>query len=257
MRSILIKPENRYIELPALRRVGAEAPFLWLRKGWDDLRASWALSLGIGAVFALLGAFLVNYAWQWPHMVMALSVGFLYVAPFLAIGFYDLSRRREANTALRPFEGVRGHGSSIAFYAVFLTFALSVWERLSAILVALFLRGDLPTAEAFSLSLLFSAEHLDFVVPYLLVAGIYSAVVFALSVVTLPMLLDREVDLVTAMMTSLAVVRENPLPMLVWALLLIVLTLAGEALWFVGVALAFPLLGHATWHAYRDLVEQA
>lgn len=256
MKSILIKSENRYIELPNLHQVGLDAPWQWLRQGGLDLMANWPVSLGIGAVFALLGALLVDFAWPRPHLMLALCVGFLYLAPFLAIGFYDLSRRREGSGQVRPFQGVRGHGPSIAFYAVFLTFALSVWERLSAILVALFLRGELAASGSFHLGLLFSLEHLDFVVPYGVAAVLYSMAVFALSVVTLPMLMDREVDLVTAMVTSMAVVKANPLVMLLWALLITVLILAGQALWFVGIAVAFPWLGHATWHAYRDLVER-
>lgn len=257
MKTMSIKPDSRHIELPPLRHVAAAAPFTWLRKGWDDFAANWVYSLGIGIVFAGLGAFLVNYAWPRPHLVMTLAVGFLYLAPFLAIGFYDLSRRRESTVELKPFEGVRGNAASIGFYAVFLTFALSVWERLSAILVALFLRGDLVMAEQFSIGLLFTPEHLGFVIPYLIAAGCYAAAMFVVSVVTLPMLMDRQVDMVTAMMTSAWAVWANPAPMLVWALLIGVLTLAGQALWFVGLALVFPILGHATWHAYRDLVERS
>jgi uncharacterized membrane protein len=256
MKTLSIKPHSSHIELPVLNRVSAGSPFVWLRKGWDDLVANWALSLGIGTIFAALGAILVDYAWDRPHLVMALTVGFLYVAPFLAIGFYDLSRRRESSGTIKPFEGVRGNGASIGLYAVFLAFALSVWERLSAILVGLFMGSNLPAAGQFSLDLLFSTEHLGFVIPYMIAAGIYAAVVFALSVVTLPVLMDRHVDTVTAMMTSLWVVKENPWPMLVWAVLIGVLTLLGEVLWFVGIAVAFPLLGHATWHAYRELVER-
>jgi uncharacterized membrane protein len=81
-------------------------------------------------------------------------------------------------------------------------------------------------------------------------------VIYALSAVTLPMLMDRQVDLVTAMMTSLAVVKENPWPMLLWAVLIAAIALTGEALWSIGTVVAFPWLGHATWHAYRDLVER-
>jgi len=220
------------------------------------LRVNWAGSLTLGAAFAALGYLLVNFAWDRPHLVMALTVGFLFVAPFLAIGFYDLSRRRESALPIEAFAGVRGNGPSIGLYAVFLAFALSVWERLSAIMVGLFLRGDLQAGETFSLNLLFTPEHLDFVIPYMIVAGLYAAVIFALSVVTLPMLIDRHVDLVTALMTSLWVVRENPLPMLVWALVIGVATLLGQALWYVALAVVFPILGHATWHAYRDLVER-
>jgi len=256
IKTLTIKPHNPHIELPALNRVSTGSPWVWLRKGWDDLVANWAMSLGIGVVFAALGAILVNYAWDRPHLVMTLGVGFLYVAPFLAIGFYDLSRRRESNGTIKPFEGVRGNAASIGLFAAFLAFSLSVWERLSAILVALLVGSNLPVAESFSLDLLFSPEHIGFVVPYMIAAGIYAAAIFSLSVVTLPMLMDRQTDIITAMMTSLWVVMENPLPMLLWALTIMVLVLLGEALWFVGIAVAFPLLGHATWHAYRELVER-
>lgn len=256
MKTLSIKPHSPHIALPVINRVTADEPFIWLRKGWDDLRANWASSLTLGAVFASLGYMLVNFAWSRPHLVMALTVGFLFVAPFLAVGFYDLSRRRESAEPIEAFAGVRGNGPSIGMYAVFLAFALSAWERLSAIMVGLFLRSDLEASSAFSLNLLFSPEHLGFVIPYMIAAGIYAAVIFAASVVTLPLLIDRQVDVVTALMTSLLVVRENPLPMLAWALIIGVSTLIGQLLWFVPLAVIFPLLGHATWHAYRDLVER-
>jgi uncharacterized membrane protein len=228
---------------------------LWLKHGWNDLLRNWPVSLGTGALFTLLGYLLSEYAWARPHLALTLTSGFLLVSPFLAIVFYELSRRHEVSRALR-FEGVRRNAASIGMYALMLAFILSSWERISAIMVGLLFKGDLLAEGPFPLAALFAPEHLGFAIPYLLAGGALAALVFALSVVSLPMLMDRKVDFVTAIVTSLWVVRENPLPMLVWAFVIGALTLLGELFWFVPLAVIFPLLGHATWHAYRDLVSR-
>jgi uncharacterized membrane protein len=121
-------------------------------------------------------------------------------------------------------------------------------------MVGLLFKGNLLDDSPFALASLFTPEHADFVIPYLLAGGVLAALVFALSVVSLPMLMDRKVDFITAIMTSLWAVRENPLPMLVWAVIIGVLSLLSQLFWLVPLAIVFPLLGHATWHAYRDLV---
>lgn len=252
-----IKPHTRNIDLPELRRVEITHPFVWLRKGWHDFIANWPLSLTMGVLFAVLGFLLIDYVWARLHLAMALTSGFLLVAPFLAIVFYDVSRRAEAVVPAQPFDGVRANAGSIGLFGLLLAFILSAWERISAILVGLFLRTDIVTDKSFSLGLLAAPEHLGFLVPYMLVGGAVAALVFALSVVSLPMLMDRRVDLITAIVTSLWVVRENPLPMLVWGLLIAVLGFIGLLAWFVPLAVIFPVLGHATWHAYRDLVARS
>lgn len=253
MSTISIKPDTRSINLPSIRRVDASRPFSWLKKGWADFLHDWPVSLAAGAIFTLLGYFLLEYAWTRPHLAMTLTSGFVLVSPFLAIIFYDLSRRREGATP-RPFDGVRNNLTSIGMFGLLLAFILSSWERISAIMVGLFLKNVPLIDGRFAFNLLLTPENMSFVIPYLLAGGALAALVFALSVVSLPMMIDRKMDIVSAIMTSLWVVRENPLTMLVWAFVIGALTLLGEALWFVGLAVIFPLLGHATWHAYRDLV---
>lgn len=253
MSTLSIKPDTHNIDLPAIRRVGAGHVLLWLKHGWKDLLRNWPVSLGTGILFTLLGYLLMEYAWARPHLALTLTSGFLLVSPFLAIVFYELSRRHEAARPLR-FEGVRRNAASIGMYALLLAFILSSWERISAILVGLFSQGELLVDGRFSYALLFSQAQLGFAVLYLLAGGILAALVFALSAVSLPMLMDRRVDFVTAIVTSLWVVRENPLTMLAWAFSIGALTLLAQLLWLVPLALIFPLLGHATWHAYRDLV---
>lgn len=256
MSTVTIKPHSKHIDLPAVLRVPALRPFNWLRLGWNDFVRAWPLSLTLGIVFAVLGYLLVDYVWARLHLAMALTSGFLLVAPFLAIGFYEISRRHGQAGDPRMFDGLRANAGSIGLFGLLLAFILSAWERISAILVGLFLKSDLVTDQSFSLSLLIAPEHIGFLVPYMLAGAVAAALVFAVAVVSLPMLMDRKVDLITAVVSSLWVVRENPLPMLIWALLIGVLGFIGLLAWFVPLAVIFPVLGHATWHAYRDLVAQ-
>jgi uncharacterized membrane protein len=260
MSTVGIKPEVHSIHLPEVKRVQAARPFTWLQRGWHDFAATWFTSLGFGVLFALLGWGLVNHAWGIAHLGLTLTTGFLLVSPFLALIFYYLSRclgqHVRPGDSGRFFRVVGRNGASIGLYAVFLMFTLSVWERLSAILVALFIKGDFIGGDYFSLMSLFTPDQWQFVLAYVAAGAVLAALVFALSVVSLPMMLDRRVDLVTAMMTSLRVVRENPGAMILWAGLIAALMLVGFATWFIGLAVLFPVLGHGTWHAYRELVQK-
>lgn len=259
MNSSVVRPHTPHLELPGIRRVGVDQPFVWLRRGLNDFRRSWPLSLTYGIVFALAGWLMVGMGWSSTHLAMVLTTGFLLVAPFLAIVFYDISHRLEMRhpvpDLLRPFASVKRNATYIGLYAFMLAFLLSAWERLSAVVVALFLRSDIVTTDSFSLALIFRPEHMNFILAYVAFGALFAAAVFALSVVSLPMLMHRKTDIVTALVTSLWVVRENPLPMLLWAALIVGFTTVGYLTWFIGLAVIFPLLGHATWYAYRDLVE--
>jgi uncharacterized membrane protein len=244
--------------IPAIKRVEVLRPLLWLRLGWGDFRRAWPASLTYGLLFAALGWLLMAWARDSTHLTLALLSGFALVAPFLAIGFYASSSRIEHGLDPRgPFQFItplRRNPGSIGLFALMLAFVLSVWERLSALLVGLLLKNDLVANGYFSLALLIDADHLGFVIAYLVLGAILAGLVFCLAAVSLPMMMDRPVDMVTAVITSLLAVLHNPLPMLVWAGLIVALTLIGMLTAFVGLVLLFPLLGHATWHAYRDLV---
>jgi uncharacterized membrane protein len=248
---------SRHVQVPCIRRVDPARPFAWLKAGALDFVSVWPVSLAYGLVIAGLSYLLVNSGWTRPALALTLTIAFLLIGAFLAVGFYGLSLRRERELAggaqTGMFTTLRGNLGSIGLFVVLLAFVVSVWERISAILVGLYLGSNgVPDA---SLSWLFSLEH-----PWLLLGFggftvLLALAVFSLSVVSLPMLMDRQVDLVTALVTSLWVVWENRLAMVVWAVLIVVLTTLGVLTWFVGLAVIFPILGHATWHAYRELVE--
>lgn len=254
MTNSIVCSSNKHIALPCVYRVGVTAPLAWLAAGWRDFRRSGFHSFAFGIVYAVLGYGLVELGWSNPRLAMTLTSGFLLVAPFLALVFYDLSRRRSSGglAASAHFAVARENLVSIGLFALLLAFVLSAWERLSAILIGLhFGRVWIPEA---SLAWLFSGENLGFVLNFVALGAVLALFVFAVSAVSLPMLMDRRVDVVTAIATSLFAVRVNLLPMLIWGALIVALAGLGIASHFVALAVIFPVLGHATWHAYRGLV---
>jgi len=246
---------NKHIALPCVHRVGIDAPLTWLAAGWRDFRRSGLNSFVYGILYAVLGFGLVELGWSNPRLAMTLTTGFLLVAPFLALVFYDLSRRQTSGSPASGsarFAMARENLVSIGLFALLLAFVLSAWERLTAILIGLhFGRVWIPEA---SLAWLFSGENLVFVMNFVTLGAVLAVLVFAVSAVSLPMLMDRRVDVVTAVASSLFAVRVNLLPMLIWAVLIVVLTVLGIVSHFVALAVIFPVLGHATWHAYRALI---
>jgi len=139
-------PQAAHMNLPAIRSVTFEQPFHWLRAGAQDMAKAWPLSLFYGVVFALLGYGLVHAAEDKPHLAMALTSGFLFIAPVLATVFYCVSHRLEHHHKLPglfvPLLSWRANPASLGLFALTLVFVLSVWERISAILVGLFLNGS-------------------------------------------------------------------------------------------------------------------
>lgn len=256
MSSLIITSHSNEIAQPHIRSVPVHAPLIWLRLGSRDMLRTWPSSLALGLLFTGIGYALTHHAWDHAHMAMFFTSGFLLVAPFLALGFYALSRSLERGDGGTLLASMRGNLDSIGMYGLTLAFILSVWERLSALMVGMFYKGNLMVGETISLGSLFSAENLNFMLPWTLSGALLAGFVFCISVITLPLLMDRKVDFITAMGASLRAVKLNPIPMLLWAVAIVLLVALGEALWFMGLAVILPILGHATWHAYRDLAAE-
>jgi uncharacterized membrane protein len=251
-------PQAARMRLPGIRSVTLDQPFHWLRAGAQDMVKAWPLSLFYGVLFALLGYGLVHGAWGKPHLAMALISGFLFVAPVLATVFYSVSHRLEHHHKLPnlfvPLLSWRTNPASLGLFALMLVFVLSMWERISAILVGLFLNGSGIGSLSDLLNLSAVHQHADFVLTYLVFGGMLALIVFSLSVVSLPMLLHRKVDFATALVTSFMATRHNFRVMLLWGVLIAGLAAVGMATDFIAMAVIFPWLGHASWHAYRGLV---
>jgi uncharacterized membrane protein len=251
--------ERRDDGLPGIRKVDSGRPVIWLQRGWADFKKALAPSLIYGGWAAAFGFALLMVAWRSTYMVPALVGGFLLVAPFVAIVFYALSRQIEQGRPVDGAEAVfawRRNAGSIALWGLALTMALILWERVAAILFALSYGGEVRNLETLLADVLLSGRYILLVLVYFAVGGFFALIVFAFGVVTAPMLLDRDVDVVTAALTSLRACLANPAAALVWAALIAVLTAIGFATLMIGMVIIFPLLGHASWHAYRDLVQK-
>jgi uncharacterized membrane protein len=226
--------------------------------GAEDLQRSLRPSLAIGAVVALAGWLLMAASWKVSYLAPALLAGFLYIAPFSAIAVYGYSRQLERGAAIDSGEALhawRANAQSIALFGLMLAVALIFWERVAAIIFAAFFRGEPLQFSNLLTSLVLSGTHTTMLLTLVAAGALIAAVVFALSVVTAPMLLDRPVDVVTAAITSVRCCLRNPLPMLLWAVLIAGITWIGLATFMVGLVVVLPWLAHASWHAYRGLVE--
>lgn len=252
-------PRAAAMDLPGIRGVSFDQPFHWLREGANDLIKAWPLSLFYGAVFALLGYFMVQAAGSRPHLTGWLISGFLFVGPVLATVFYCLSHRLEHHHKLPklfvPLLSWRANPGSLAMFIAMLVFVLISWERLSVIMVGLLLNdAGLTLSELLSLSVV--QQHAGFFLAYVVAAFVLALVMFSISVVSLPMMLHRKVDFATAVVTSFMATRLNFPVMLLWGALIAGLVFLGMATNFIALAVIFPLLGHASWHAYRELIER-
>lgn len=247
-----------HFALPAVRRVALGRPLTWLKSGGRDMRANPIASLAYGLLFAIAGDVILIFSWRNPYLFTAALSGFFLIAPLLAGGLYEISRRQAAgrhSTFVDSLAGWRRNGQSMAMFGLLLALAAIVWERSSAVLFALFVPGLTPDLAALVFDVLLNPDYRGLTLAWLALGGMLAMLVFAVSAVSIPMLIDREVDFVTAMMTSLRAVAHNPGTLLLWAAVVVLLTLAGFATLFFGLVIFMPLLGHASWHAYRDLVE--
>lgn len=242
---------------PEIRQVGLDAPARWLRAGWNDLRQAGGASLFYGTCFAA-GGWLMQVVFAHAYaLFVGMVSGFLLVAPVLAMGLYDLSRRIERGETPRlapTLTAWRSNLANIGVLAAVLAVVMLVWARASMVIFALFFdAAGLPTfAEVVHAIVAF--EQPEFALVYFMVGGFFALFVFAISVVAVPLMLDRGTDAVTSGIASIGACARNPGPMLLWAAAIAVLVGIGMATWFLGLIVVMPVVGHATWHAYRELM---
>jgi uncharacterized membrane protein len=243
--------------LPAARSVPLGRPLRWLRLGWRDFTRVPLPSALHGFLMAAFGLALLALAHDHAYLLAGAFSGFLLVAPILVTGLYELSRalaRGEPADLSAVIAAWRSGSAPLIAFGLTLAVIGTFWVLLSAVLIALLAPAQVTDVESFVRHVLLARDSNLFLV-WLLAGGLLAAVVFAGTVVAVPLLLDRDIGLAEAVVTSVQVVAENPLPMALWATLIMLITGLGMATLLLGLVLAIPVLGHASWHAYADLVD--
>ena len=241
-----------------VRALGLSAPLHWLRLGAQDLIAHPGIGLFYGLGFWTMSMVLALVFRHQPEFTLSMVSGCLLVGPFLAMGLYEVSRRRELGQ--RPDLGSSltcwdPHLKSMAMLVLVLLVLELLWGRASLVVFAVFFNTGMPSTTGV-VQAIFNPDNLEFLIVYLAVGGVFAGLVFALSVVSIPMILDRDTDAISAALTSVRVFFGEISVILFWGALITVLVwLSLMSPWSVLLLAVGPWLGHASWHAYRASVE--
>jgi len=253
---LISKGELKMMELQHVRR---DAPWKWLRVGWQDFVKAPQVCLAYGAIFVLIGL-AVSAGLTSIGLASAIPValsGFALVGPAIAIGLYQVSRALERGETPRfriVISRMPDRLSQIGFLSLLLLLLLLVWVRAAQFLLVLIAPFSPLDPGPFIDFLLSDGAGLTLLAVGTLVGGVLATLAFSISVLAFPLLVDRDVDAITALMTSLKAVASQPFVMLTWAWLIVFAIGAGIAAFGVGLAITFPWIALASWHAYRDFL---
>lgn len=250
-----------------IRTVGLDRPLHWLVQGWRDSLRCGGVSFAHGLVLVVVGQLLLLVAHHQFWLLAGAFSGLLVVGPVLATGLYALSRALERGEAaswalvLQTWLSWRRHGSSrdgkdwrLVRFGLLLGLAGTGWVLTSAALITLLSPVPIQQPLDFLRHVVLARDHWLFEL-WLALGGLMVAPIFASSAIALPLLLDRRVGVLQAVVTSWEAVLRNPLPLALWAALIMGLTLLGLLPALLGLIVVMPVLGHASWHAYRELVD--
>ena len=238
--------------------LGLADPLRWLWQGLRDMLSQPWISLFYGACFWLMALIVSAVFKNNPEYTLSAVSGSLLLGPFLAMGLYEVSRRREQG--LQPELAASltcwdGHIKSMSMLVLVLMVLELLWGRASLVVFAVFFNTGMPSTTGV-IEAIFNPENIDFVAVYLFVGGIFATLVYAISAVSIPMILDRDTDAISAGITSVRVFFGELAVMLLWGLVLSVLVvLSFMSPWMLGLVVVGPWLGHASWHAYRGTVD--
>jgi uncharacterized membrane protein len=254
MGTTLVGGEDRALHLEVLR-VPIYRPFMWLRAGWLDMRKP--TSLSYGALIVAMGWTLLVFCGTHPYFVAAAISGFLLVGPLMSAGLCEISRRYslgQSATFDDSLDGFKRNAPALIEFGVILTICAAVWFGISAVLLGtVFHIGAPDISETLYRGFLDSTNRSQ-VLAYIVIGGVLATWVFTVSVVSIPLIIDRHASAGQAMRASVNVVLHNMPAMILWSALILVLTIIGYAPLLAGLLFVAPLLGHASWHAYKDMI---
>jgi uncharacterized membrane protein len=245
----------------SINEITLDHPWEWLAKGWKDLASAARFSLPYGAVFVLVsyGLTLGLMSRELFFIIPPLAAGFFLSAPMLGIGLYQISDSLERGEEVRFCNAItawKRNEVHLSAMAVVLVLILLAWMLIALVVFALLYDRPVPPWENFIPVVFLSGDNPLFVFVGILAGGIIAAFTFTISAITVPMLMDRQIDVLSAIQTSVQAVRTNWRAMTLWACLIVMFVGVGIATFYIGLIVTMPLVGHATWHAYRDLVSR-
>ncbi len=253
----------RGMDIPELRRIDPGAGPECLLQGLRDFSEAPKYGLFFGGIYALGGWLVVGllFLLSMPYLAYPAALGFAFIAPFIAAGIYEVSRRLEANQPL-SWDVVLGtvwkqKGRDLGWMALVTGFAFFIWVDYAAIIFLLFFGLKELELATFLQALTSTANGFYFILFGNLAGAVMAVIVFSITAISFPLLLDREIDFATAMTTSVKAVFLNPLPMAIWAVIIALCLLCALITFFVALPLILPVLGHGTWHMYRKVVAEA
>jgi uncharacterized membrane protein len=249
--------------IPAIRRLTTADVADALKSGIRDFAKAPGFGLFFGAIFSVIGIviYLQMVVWGASFEVLPFAVGFPLVGPFMAVGLYEVSRRLEKGEPL-DWAAVltvvaRQRSGQIPMMMFVCIFFFLVWVYLAHLIFALSFGLKPLTNVMSSAEILFTQEGIIMLVVGTAVGGVLAFLLFAITVISLPLLLERDLDVVTAMIVSFQSVLQNKGPMLLWGLIVAVCTMVAMIPFFLGIVVVFPVLGHASWRLYRNAIEPA
>jgi len=248
-------PDEKPKYFPDIKEVSVDAPLLWLKKGWQDLKACPAGSLFYGACFVIGGYVMIFSLRDAPEYIAAVITGFVIAGPFLALGLYELSAQHERGETCKLTKSLiacRKNVANMAAFALILLVLYLGWVSASVMVFAAFYSGEFPTMGEFFRHLIMT-EHMNFLIVYFSIGAMFGVIIFSISIISIPLIKDKQMDAFSATIASVRAVIFNPGPMIVWAGFIAVLSMFGMLTLLLGTLVVGPVLGHATWHAFRDL----
>ncbi|MEL7256103.1 MAG: DUF2189 domain-containing protein [Pseudomonadota bacterium] len=246
--------------VPAIRQITTQDVFAALRAGLSDFQRAPMFGLFFGAVFSVFGVLMAAMLFYGSagYWVLPLTAGFPLIGPFAAIGLYEVSRRLASDEPLSwgaiLSAGFTSRSGQLPFFAVVAVFFLLVWIVIARVVFAVTFGTASMTNVMTSIEVYTTFEGLSMLLIGGVVGAALAGLLFSITVIGVPILLDRDIDVVTAMITSFKATVENQGPMMLWGLIVAGATLVAALPLFLGMVLIFPMLGHSAWHLYRAVI---
>ncbi|MCP3868878.1 MAG: DUF2189 domain-containing protein [Gammaproteobacteria bacterium] len=246
-------------EVPGIKDITLDSPWEWIAAGWKDYRETPIVSLSYGLTFVFVSYLLtlLIYSGNMFYLVPPLTAGYFLVAPILAVGLYEMSRRLETGEETNisvAIQALNRNPTNLLAMGLVLMMSLLFWMMIANLVFALFYTGIDLTMDSFLVNLFLSGENTGFLAAGMISGGIVAVLVFSISVISVPMLVDRPVNVFMAVRTSFNAMVQNPRELFLWGALIVMFVWIGLMTFYIAFAVFMPIIGHASWHAYRDLV---